>query len=50
VQIYTTVVNRARRVVYLVKPVGHQVQIAWLFSTDLSLGANTLVPYYKARF
>jgi hypothetical protein len=49
-QIYTTVVNRARRIVYLVKPVGHQVQTAWLFSTDLSLGANILVPYYKARF
>ena len=53
--IYTAVVNSAHfnrdlRIVYLVKQVGHQVQTALLFSTDLSLDAKTLVCYYKARF
>ena len=32
------------------KSVGNQVQIALLFSTDLLLGAKTLVHFYKARF
>ena len=54
-QIYTAVVNsvhfkRDLRIVYLVKHIGHKVQSALLFSTDLSLDAKTLVRYYKARF
>ena len=54
-QLYTAVVNSAHfnrnlRIVYLVKQVGHQVQTALLFSTDLSLDAKALVRYYQARF
>jgi hypothetical protein len=54
-QIYTAVVNSAHfnrdlRIVYLVKQVGHKVQSALLFSTDLSLDAKALMRYYKARF
>jgi len=53
--LYTAVVNSAHfnrdlRIVYLIKQVGHNIQTALLFSTDLSLNAKTLVRYYKARF
>jgi hypothetical protein len=47
-QIYTAVVNCAHFnrdlcIVYLVKQLGHKVQTALRFSTDLALGAITLV-------
>jgi len=53
--VYSAVVNsvhfkRDLRLVYLVKRTGQKVQTALLFSTELSLDAQTLVRYYKARF
>ena len=54
-QIYTGAVNSARfkrnlRIVYLVKRLGNKVQTALLFSTNLSLDAETILRFYKARF
>ena len=54
-QIYTAVVcsahfKRDLRVVYLLKRAGGKVQTALLFSTDLSLCAEAIVRFYKARF
>lgn len=51
----TAVVNSAHfkrdvRIVYLVKTVGARVQTALLFSTDLSLSAQDIYLFYKARF
>ena len=53
--LYTAIVNSAHfkrhlRIVYLVKRVGNKVQTAWLFSTDRSRCAQTIVRFYKARF
>jgi hypothetical protein len=55
VHIYTTVVHsvglkRTIRIAYLVKPDGHRLQTALLFSTDTELSAEQMYRYYKARF
>jgi hypothetical protein len=54
-KIYTAIVNRAHfqrdlRIVSLLKQLGTQVHTALLFSTDLSLDAQTIVRFYQARF
>jgi len=54
-KIYTAIVNsshfkRNLRIIYMIKQVGNKVQTALLFSTDLTLDAETIVRFYKARF